>query len=181
MININSIAIDNNIISKYQIKEIIFVLAFSILLQVLIHLIPSGSTPLGAVLLPLFYAPFIAALFYRVHVGLTVAVLSPICNYLITGNPVIGLIGIVTLELVIFVLLTKLLNSQNIFIYVNAPASFLLTKVFSSLAILIFPWIYPTGNFLDYYSSSVQKGIAGILVLFAVNYLTVKLYQKIRK
>jgi hypothetical protein len=181
MNNSHSIAVEQGIINKLQIKEIVFVLAFSVLLQLLIHIIPSGGTPLGTILLPMFYAPFIAVLFYRIHVALSVALLSPILNYLITGNPAFGMIGILSLELVVFVTLAKLFSSRSIFTYINAPVSFLLAKGFSSLAILIFPWFYSKGNSLDYYFGSFQKNLIGLIVLFLVNYFSIKLYKDLKK
>ena len=179
--NSQTIAVERKLIDKLQIKEMVFVLVFSVLLQVLIHFIPSGSEPAGTYLLPLFYAPFIAVLFFSLQVGITVALLSPICNYLITGNPVPGLLGIISIELVAFVLLTKLFSNYNITRYINAPVSFILTKVFSSFVILLLPFLFLEGNVWSYFSSSINTGLAGILILFIINYFAVKLYQKIRK
>jgi hypothetical protein len=180
-LNSQTFAIEQRLIDKLQIKEMVFVLVFSVLLQLLIHLIPSGNVPLGAQLLPLFYAPFIAVLFFRLHVGLAVALLSPLCNYLITGNPASGILGIISIELVFFVLLTKLFSKNKIIKYINAPVSFVLAMVFSSFAILLMPFLYTKGNSWTYFSNSIQNSVAGIMVLFIINFAAIKLYQKIRK
>jgi len=125
--NFQTIAVERRLIDKLLIKEMVFVLVFSVLLQVLIHLIPSGNVPAGAYLLPLFYAPFIAVLFFRLQVGIVVALLSPLCNYLITGNPVPELLGVITIELVAFVLLS---NWQQVCLRVRSKNN-------SSI-----PWLY---------------------------------------
>ena len=179
--NFQTIAVERRLIDKLLIKEMVFVLVFSVLLQVLIHLIPSGNVPAGAYLLPLFYAPFIAVLFFRLQVGIVVALLSPLCNYLITGNPVPELLGVITIELVAFVLLSKLLSNYNITRYINAPVSFILTKVFSSFVILLLPFLFVTGNAWTYFSNSIKNGLVGILLLLIINYFAIKLYQKIKK
>ena len=126
--NFQTIAVERRLIDKLLIKEMVFVLVFSVLLQVLIHLIPSGNVPAGAYLLPLFYAPFIAVLFFRLQVGIVVALLSPLCNYLITGNPVPELLGVITIELVAFVLLSKLLSNYNITRYIKCSCKFYINK-----------------------------------------------------
>ena len=99
MPGMTSLAIENSLLSKLQIKESVAVLAFSILIPFLIHFIPVSGNPVGAVLLPIFIAPFIAVVFFRFNVGIIAALLSPVLNYLLTGNPVYGLLGIITLEL----------------------------------------------------------------------------------
>jgi len=104
-----SLTIESSLLNKVQIKESVFVLAFSILIPFLIHFIPVSGNPAGAVLLPIFIAPFIAVVFFRLNVAVIAALLSPVLNYLLTGNPVYGIVGIITLELVLFVFIAWLL------------------------------------------------------------------------
>ena len=52
----NTTTISNSFLRNLQIVETIALLAASILLQFLIHIIPSTGTPIGAVLLAMFFA-----------------------------------------------------------------------------------------------------------------------------
>ena len=64
-----------------QIPHTLIILAATMLLPVLFHLIPPvRDVPMGARLLPLFYAPLVAVLLFRPHVGLIAAALAPMLN-----------------------------------------------------------------------------------------------------
>lgn len=139
MPNTTSLAIENSILTKLQLKESVSVLAFSILIPFLIHFVPVSGNPAGAVLLPIFIAPFLAIIFFRLNVGIIAALLSPVLNYLLTGSPVYGIVGIMTLELFLFVLIAWLLIKLNYAKYFAAPVSvvismFLTQLVFSSVS-----------------------------------------------
>ena len=139
MQNTTSLTIGNSILDKLQLKESVIVLAFSILIPFLIHFVPISGSPAGAVLLPIFIAPFLAIVFFRLNVGITAALLSPMLNYLLTGNPVYGVVGIITLELSLFVLIAWLLIKVNYIKYSAAPVSviismFIIQVIFSSVS-----------------------------------------------
>lgn len=89
-----------------QIDKITWFLVASCVLPFLFHLIPwSFSVPIGAVWLPMFYAPCAAALLYRPHVGILVSLLAPWLNSLILGRPESHLIVSLTADLFVFTLL----------------------------------------------------------------------------
>lgn len=75
------------IITNMEIKQIVSILICSVLFPFLIHFIPYQSRPIGAVLLPMFFAPLLAVIFFRLHVSVLTALLAPALNYFITGMP----------------------------------------------------------------------------------------------
>jgi hypothetical protein len=157
----NSFAIENSILSKVQLKESVIVLAFSILIPFLIHFIPVSGSPAGAVLLPIFIAPFIALMFFRLNVALLAALFSPMLNYLLTGNPVYGIVGTMTLELSLFVLLAWLLLKVNFVKYSAAPVSIILSMFVTQL-------IFSSAN---YFIAVLTTALPGIILISLINIL----------
>ena len=156
-----SVAIESTFLNKVQVKESIIVLAFSVLIPFLIHFVPVAGTPAGAVLLPIFIAPFAAIVFFRLNTGLIAALLSPVLNYLITGNPVYGTVGIITFELVLFVLISSLLIKFNPIKYIAAPVSVIISMFTVQL---IFS---PAGHF----TVVLTAGLPGIILISLINIL----------
>ena len=100
---------------KIQIKEAAIILGITILMPFIIHLLPIvDNVPIGARLLPIFYAPLIAVIFFRWHVGLLAALLAPVINFLITGSPQWQVVIILTYELTLFVVFISLLKDIKI-------------------------------------------------------------------
>jgi hypothetical protein len=81
-------------------------LAGMVLLPIMVHLIPfSGAYPLGTYLLPMFFAPLVAA-FYVSPVGLVLAAfLAPMLNNILTGMPQAPMLYFITSELIVFSIL----------------------------------------------------------------------------
>src|SRR5690554_2177528 len=139
---------DKNVISSrsgsrvlVQVQATFILLVLACLLPFFVHMIPPyRGIPIGAFLLPMFYVPFIALVFYRLYVGLIIAVLAPIINFLLVGSPDWQIITILTIELGVFTLIAYLLlqGSWNI---VSAPLAYLLTKTVSSLLLFLSPII----------------------------------------
>jgi hypothetical protein len=164
----NTLTIEHSLLNKSQIKESVFVLAFSILIPFLIHFIPVSGNPAGAVFLPIFIAPFIAVIFFRLNVALIAALLSPVLNYLLTGNPVFGTVGIITLELFAFVLITSLLIKFEIVKYIAAPISLIISMFISQL---IF-------SSISHFSFVLTIGLPGIILISFINILIFSLSKK---
>jgi hypothetical protein len=164
----NTLTIEHSLLNKSQIKESVFVLAFSILLPFLIHFIPVSGNPAGAVLLPIFIAPFIAVIFFRMNVALITALLSPILNYLLTGNPIYGTVGIITLELFSFVLIAGLLLRFEIVKYFAAPISIIISMFLSQL---IF-------SSISHFPVVLTIGLPGIILISLINLLIFPLSKK---
>jgi hypothetical protein len=156
-----SLALENSISDKLQIKESVLVLAFSVLIPVLVHLIPVSGNPAGAVLLPIFIAPFIAVVFFRLNVGITAALLSPVLNYLLTGSPVSGAVGIITLELSLFVLAAWLLTKFDYIKLFAAPVSIIFAMFITQLIT----------SSISHFTVVLTAGLPGIIIISIINIL----------
>jgi len=96
-----------------QIDKIAVVLTMMYILPFLFHMIPpSSALPLGAVWLPIFYAPLVAVIFFRAHVALLAAMVAPTINMLLTGRPAADMAKTLTIELTIFVIIAQLLHKR---------------------------------------------------------------------
>ncbi len=68
-----------------------------------VHLVPVAGAPLGATLLPMFYAPLLAALVMRLPLAVLFAAVTPIVSRLLTGLPPNGVLANLILEVAVFV------------------------------------------------------------------------------
>jgi hypothetical protein len=168
MTRTSSLTIENSFLNKLQVKESVAVLAFSVLIPFLIHVIPFAGSPAGAVLLPIFIAPFIAVVFFRFDVAIIAALLSPVLNYFLTGNPVYGSVGIMTLELCMFVSIAKLLIKYDYVKYIAAPAGVIVSMFFSQ-------FIFSSVN---HFTAALTTAIPGIILISLLNVLLFTLSKK---
>lgn len=166
MTNTNSI-LYTELIKKVQIKETVLMLAASVTIPFFIHLIPPiNDVPIGAILLPMFYAPFIAIVFFRLHVGLLTGILAPTLNYLLTGNPKLEMLMPFTLELIVFTLAAFFILKQKKARMISAPVSYIFAKLISSLIVSIFPI---TNASMIFTLNSLINALPGLLILFVLN------------
>ena len=69
-------------------RELGILLCLSVMFPFLIHIIPvPGNAQLGPRLLPMFYAPLLAALLGRTRSAVAVALLAPWLNWALTAHP----------------------------------------------------------------------------------------------
>ena len=172
MSGVNTSTLDNSFLRNLQIVETITLLAASIFFQFLIHLIPTTGTPLGAVLLAMFFAPLVAVIFFKVHTALIVGILSPVLNYFITGLPGAEILLLMTIELVLFVSLLYLFFNISRMKKISALFAVIISMLLSS----------PITSLLNGYNgnafSSLTTAIPGILLLTLLNYLLVRYKEK---
>ena len=143
-----------------EVKETVLVLAGSVILPFLIHLIPPiAGIPLGARLLPMFYAPLIAIVLFRAHVGIIAALFAPALNSLLTGHPLPEKVGILTFELLIFCIILYLLNRQWKEFWAAAPLAYLLALACASAAL----------GSMNFFFTTLSVGIPGFLALALLN------------
>lgn len=167
--NHNTSTLTSLSLDSLQIKTTVAVLLAACMVPILVHMIPPyQGIPIGALLLPMFYIPFIAISFFRLHIGLIAAALAPVLNFLLTGNPQWQIVAILSFELVVFVLIARgLLHTKGIK-WIAAPLAYLMTKVISSSALLLIP-VLPETEPVVFFLTSVSNGIAGILILGLLN------------
>jgi hypothetical protein len=164
--NNKSTSLLKNNINQLQVRATVVILAIACILPMLIHIIPPvHGTPIGALLLPMFYIPFIAIIFFRLHVGVVAAVFAPIINLLITGSPLWHTMLILSFELLIFTLISYLLLKDN-FKWIAAPLSFVFTKIISSCLLMLIPLMVSP---IDYFFNSISNGTPGIIILGIIN------------
>ncbi|GAB3006504.1 hypothetical protein [uncultured Cyclobacterium sp.] len=161
-------------------KTTAWVLPIAIALPIVVHLAPPfNGIPMGAYLLPMFYMPIVALIAYRLPVALIVAVLAPPINFLISGNPNWGLMGILTFELVLFTFLAYVFLLQGIIKWIAAPLAYLGAKTISSAVLIFIPLIEASP--VQFFSTSLSNAFVGIGILFVINVLCLKYLPNQRK
>ncbi len=164
---------------SFQWKATLVVTVCTLLLPIIFHMFPPiYGTPVGALFLPIFYAPFVALIFYRPHVGLLAGIIAPFLNHLITGQPALHIASVLSFELVLFVLIAAYLLKIMKGYFITAPLAYLLTKILSSSALAVFGWVPYNMSGTDFFVNSISNGIGGIIILGLINYFAVKIKSK---
>jgi hypothetical protein len=159
----------------FEVKHTVMMLAISIIIPFCIHVLPAtGGIPMGARLLAFFYAPFIAAIFFRPHVAFITALSSPLLNSLCTGHPARELVGILTVELVLFCSIIFSLTKTGHFKTISVPFSLIASVVLTSLLLKIIPAFYPETSPAAFLVDTITRGLPGIFLLSSFNFFVVK-------
>lgn len=153
--------------SRYQLTQTVVVLGATMILPVLIHLLPNFNGQLsGAVLLPIFFAPMIAAFLYKKHVAIFAGIFAPLLNFLIMGRPAPEMVITLGFEVVLFVLaLSWLMNLKSIR-YFAAPIAYLISSliVVAGLSVL-----GNLSNPFSFWLNSTLVAIPGIILMGIIN------------
>jgi hypothetical protein len=143
-----------------QIPALLITLGLMWLIPFLIHLIPfSGTVPLGARLLPIFYAPLLAAWLFNPFVAIVSGLLMPFINHTLTGMPTFGVAVTVSVELSVFSLILTAYKNRSPRLPLLAPLAVIVGKFISALLLLIIPLV-PLSPW-HYFTSSVVNAIPG--------------------
>lgn len=133
----------------------------------LVHLLPAGQGPqVGATYLPIYWAPLVAALLFGFAPALAAAALGPFLNHWMTGSPPEFLLTTMTLELVAFVVILRLLltiTPRNVAV---APLAYLLGRALVTAAVWFSNGMAP-GTWQGL-ASSVQTALPGVVILTLV-------------
>lgn len=93
---------------KLGLREAAVLLVLAWLMPFLVHLAPwSGERPLGAYVLPMFWAPLVAAYFYGRWVAVGIGLFAPAVNLAVTGLPALERLGAMSAEVAVFVALAS--------------------------------------------------------------------------
>jgi hypothetical protein len=153
-----------------RVRDLASLTALAVLGPYVVHLFPGwDDSPLGARLIPMFWAPLLGVFWRQYGFTLGLAFASPWINHLIFGMPSRPLAIVLSFELVVFTLL--------LFAMVRAwghrawmgPAGYLLTKPFSALLIAAWP-LLPAPP-LKFIAHSVTTAWLGIIVLALLGWL----------
>ncbi|PRY85454.1 hypothetical protein [Mongoliibacter ruber] len=156
-----------------QIKTTVLILITAVIFPFVIHLIPPhNGFSIGAYILPMFYIPFIALFWYGWKIALPVAILAPIINFLISGNPQWGFLTILTLELILFTGIAFLLLRRETFKWIAAPFGYIGAKVISCLLLFVIP-IMPAAP-MEFFLGSLSRALPGLGILLLLNFLLLK-------
>jgi len=161
------------------VKETAVLMAAAWLVPFAIHLLPwSGDRPLGAHLLPMFWASFVAVYLYGARIGLLVGLFSPIVNLVVTGMPALRWLSVLGFELVIFVLFAWWTVRRTPKIWLIAPMAYVVAKVCSTFVHLLLAPFGSLGEPGSFFIGSLRTGLLGLAALAAVNYALILLYPK---
>lgn len=164
---------------RATLKETTVLLAVAWLIPFLVHLVPwSGERPLGAHLLPMFWAAFIAAYFFGLRVGLLVGLFAPALNLLFTGLPALRWLSVLSFELLVFVLFAWWMVCRTPRLWLIAPMGYLVAKTGSTLVQLAVAPFGDIGAPSGFFLESLRTGVPGLLVLLAINLALVFAYPK---
>ncbi|WP_162339878.1 hypothetical protein [Cyclobacterium salsum] len=166
---------------KHQYKNspvpiMLVTLLAAVLFPIVVHLGPPvQGIPLGAILLPMFYVPLLAFILIDKVPALVAAALSPLLNFLISGNEQWSLVILLSLELMVFTLVISYLFSKKVPFWAVVPG-ILLAKVAGAGLILGFG-LLPLPP-VSYFIQSLYNGLPGILILLLLSYLFMEKAKK---
>ena len=131
--------------TRLRFLDLAVFLGLTLLAPWVVHAIPSwDDSPIGAKLLPIFYAPLIAALTGRGQVAVGVALLAPWVNHLLFGMPPRPIAILLTIELVVFSIVAASMASRWAGQAWLGPAAYLATKPIVFVILLLFPGLMPS-------------------------------------
>jgi hypothetical protein len=161
------------------VRETAVLLAVAWLIPFLVHVLPwSGTRPLGAHLLPMFWATFAAVYFYGLRVGLLTGLFAPVINLIATGLPALQFLSVLAFELAIFAVFAWLMTRRSRAFWLTAPLGYVVAKICSSTVQL---FMAPFGDLrepLRFFLGSLQNGLAGLAVLMLINFGLVRLFPQ---
>lgn len=158
-------------------RELGILLSLSVLFPFMIHLLPvPEEARLGPRLLPMYYAPLLAALLGRTQTAALVALLAPWLNWALTGHPVPAGGVVLTLQLAVFVFAMRaLLRGVGPRWFLAAPA-YLAGVAAAALVVGLVPALIAGRGAIAWMVQSVSLGLPGIAVLVAINWFVLRSY-----
>jgi len=146
----------------------------ALLLPLLVHLLPaSGGVPLGARLLPIFYAPLLASVFFGPVASLAASALVPLANLALTGRPPLPVATQLSAELLIFTAVVLGLGRRWPRFAFAAPLAYVVARSVTFLALT--PASVTTGGAWAALFASLGTALPGIVVLALLNVVAVRL------
>ncbi|MCC5938016.1 MAG: hypothetical protein JJU34_12110 [Lunatimonas sp.] len=147
-------------------------LVAAVIFPILVHLIPPyQGIPIGAYLLPVFYIPLIALWLSGWKTAIFITILAPLVNFFLTGSPQSGIMGMLTIEVLLFTGMAALWMTTPVR-WAAGPLSYVGAKVISSTLLILWP-ILPASPW-EFFTNSLQNGAPGILILLLLNLLLVR-------
>jgi hypothetical protein len=166
------------LLDAVQIDKIALTVIATILFPILIHLLPFNTQiPIGAIWIPVFYAPFIACLFYRPHVAVIAGICSPLINIILTSRPFQDVTLMLMLELVFFALIATLLLKKIRWFSLISVVSYIAAKFISAVVLGITPHFAGSSG-LTFWVNSIINALPGLVMLAFINIIVVSYERK---
>lgn len=157
--------------------ELGILLSLSLLFPFMVHILPvPDDARIGARLLPMFYAPLLAALLGRPRSAFVVAAVAPWLNWALTSHPTPRSAIVTMLQLLVFVWVVRTLVGRlgaRWFLAVPAYAAGMLV---SMVVAAIFPDLISGRPLVPWILNSMTMALPGVAVLLLINWLAVRYY-----
>ena len=154
-------------------------LAAAWLIPFLVHVLPwSVARPLGAYLLPMFWATFVGGYFYGLRVGLLTGLFAPAVNLAVTGLPALQFLSVLAFELSVFAVVAWFLVRRAPGFWLTAPLGYVVAKTVSSTVQWVAGPFGDLGEPLRFFLGSLQGGLAGLAVLAVINVALARFFPK---
>lgn len=114
-------------------------LAAGILLPQVFHMI--GGQAMGGILLPMHLPVFIAGLLLGPFYGCAIGIITPLISFFVTGMPPAGKLPFMLIELLTYGLVSGLLRSRKINLYVSLILAQIAGRVANALALVFATYI----------------------------------------
>ena len=161
------------------VKETVVLLAIAWMIPFLVHVLPwSGEIPLGAHLLPMFWAAFASVYLFGLRIGLLVGLFAPVMNLVVTGFPVSRWQMVLGFELIVFAVTAWWLVRRTPRLWFLAPASYLAAKAASTLVHMTVAPFGDIGSPSAFWIESLLNGLPGLVILLAINLALIIAYPK---
>ena len=155
----------------HGISELAIVIGLTMFLPIVVHMIPSwDDSPIGGKLLPIFYAPLVAALTRRMHVSLIACVVSPWLNHLLTGMPSIPVALMLCIQLVPFAYIVYVLGRRFDSKFWIGPVAYLISKPAILIIFYLLPEVMPGANPIAHFVNTTYHAIPGIIILGLISH-----------
>jgi hypothetical protein len=157
--------------------EVGILLALSLLFPFMIHILPvPEDARLGPRLLPMFYAPLLAALLGRTRSAVIVALVAPWLNWAVTSHPIPPVGLVMTIQLLVFVGIVRgLVTRVGLRWFLAAPA-YLGGVAVAAIVVAVFPALIGGRPAMGWMAQIVTTGLPGIGVLLLINALVIRNY-----
>lgn len=158
-------------------RELGILLTLSVMFPIMIHVFPvPEDTRLGPMLLPIFYAPLLAALWGRTQTAWGVALAAPWLNSVLTSHPAPRGAILITLELAVFVFVLRTLLARCGPRWFYAAPAYLAAMIAATLAATLRPELIDGRPALSWALQSVTTALPGIAVLVLINWAVLRCY-----
>jgi hypothetical protein len=158
-------------------RELGIVLTLSVMFPLLIHVLPvPENSRLGPRLLPMFYAPLLAALWGRMSTAWLCALLAPGLNWILTGHPAPPGTYAMMIQLLVFVVVVRtLITRAGVRWFVAIPA-YLAGMIMVMLAAFVFPALIGGRPPATWLAQSVAMSLPGVALLVLITCAVLRFY-----